>query len=221
MITPRQKRQLPDNLQLNLTLIDVFDTDDVELQERRDAFVKTVHYLLMERPQLEELFRGGRVKTLTLDREKLVETLNAKGDEIDAHNIEQAKVLASINTCNREQAQAKAALDVLKEPPNKSRLTDKQWENYETQLKAAGEESKLADRGAANALAKLPAWENAHKVLKQQYENIERQIQVLDYDRGCLDGSVNPSDPKRRIHDANTGLQVRGPGSGFIRSTNP
>jgi hypothetical protein len=44
MITPRRQRSLPNNLTLNLALINGFESDGPALEERRKAFVETFHF---------------------------------------------------------------------------------------------------------------------------------------------------------------------------------
>ncbi len=220
MITPRKRRELPFTLNLNLALIDSFDTDDPKLAEYRQAFVEAIHFVLMEHPRLEKLIKDGRIESIPIERNQLLETLNQKGAEINAHQIDKARILNVINAANKEQAEAKAAFNALNDhAPIQTRVTDRQWANYQKELEAAGYQLKLADRKASDAQLKLPTWKFQLGELQSQYDAIEQRIKVLDYDKDVLTGKIDPNDLNKRMHDPNTGLQVRGPGAGFIRSS--
>jgi hypothetical protein len=59
--------------------------------------------------------------------------------------MDQARILAAINIANAEQSRTISAFNALKDnPPNKSRLSDKQWAKYQKDLQTAKEDR---DRG--------------------------------------------------------------------------
>jgi len=131
--------------------------------------------------------------------------------------MDHARILAAINIANAKQSRAISAFNALKNnPPNKSRLIDKQWAKYQKDLQIAKEDRDRGGSRDCQYKQLASGVEFKLKELRDQSGEIERALEILDFDREALSGK----DIGDRRFGSN-GLQIGGNSAGFIRTTNP
>jgi hypothetical protein len=214
MITPRPQWNLEfaQTVELDLRLLNKYESDDPALQQRQDAFNKMIRSIKSEFKTLDTLFKNGRVETITKQRNELAAQLRTIADRQREHEI--SLDLEGINRASTQQQQARTAYHDLKNNPiNRSRSTDAEWNQYEQALNTTHAAWQAADRKVIEAESKHSIWQQKRKTFSEELLALERQIELLDFERDVLLGRA---DPNKRVFSADNGLMMAG-AVGIIR----
>jgi uncharacterized damage-inducible protein DinB len=203
-----------DKLTLDCALIAASEVnDDPALQQRTERFFESLRTIYREHAALTPIFKAGRLEYLRTLREELVSRAKANKRQQERH--QNSESLDGINRANKQVSEANTEyLTLRNNPPDPTLTSEAEQKQYGKTLQAALNTFNEAVRKVDEANNAHRGWEQEGRNLQQQYGVIGREIEICDFDRDTLLGTV---DPNKRIFDTETGLGIRGMVQGVMR----